>query len=219
MKTKIRPDVPAGPGAARGSPQGPAPEPGAQSGLGSKGAPAQDPPPLSPMATGPGPPPRSFRTWCRGSDDLGNQKPRREGATAQGLQGDSGSTSLRIGTYVQSLVLRGWCCPCLGLGPRVGFRHWMQGWPGWRGPCLPHLLGQIIGKAQRGAVSHPQSRSTCMMTLNKDLVIAGLPVTPSRALSVPADPLLAPPPWPPHPGFPRRERAGWPGAVSSQLYS
>ena len=60
------------------------------------------------------------------------------------------------------------------------------------GSVLPHLLEQIIWKAQRGAVSHPQSHSTCVTVLDKNAAIPRLPVTPSKALLVPADLLLTP---------------------------
>ena len=48
------------------------------------------------------------------------------------------------------------------------------------GSTLPHLLDQRIWKVQRGAVSHPQSRSTCMAVPNKNPVSPRLPVAPPR---------------------------------------
>lgn len=57
------------------------------------------------------------------------------------------------------------------------------------GCTLPHLSDRITWKAQRGAVSHPHSHSTCMCVTvpNKNPVTPGLPVTPPKGLLVPAD--------------------------------
>lgn len=75
----------------------------------------------------------------------------------------------------------------LQLRPRVGYGHWIQERPSWRGLCCPQLLDHIIRKAQ----TFIQSHSTCTTVLDKNWVISRLPVTPSTSVS-PADLLPTP---------------------------
>lgn len=175
-----------------------APEPRMQPALETKATPGPGPLLAAARCGGPGPAPstHSFRIWCQGSNkDLGKKEAKEncgEVGKAQGRQGDLATMHLRTWN------LRGvpgpprMDVPLPQAGAKSGLQMLDPRMAQPVGSVLPRLLEQIIWKAQRGAVSHPQSHSTCVTVLNKNPDTPRVPVTPSKALLVPADLLLTP---------------------------